>query len=108
MLERPFIVYCDFECSLIPTETSDKIAKHAPNSAASYFVCTFDNIRNKYYKFEGIDCVQNMIEQLRLLAARCVKEQQENTTMQLTVEDVKNNKKAKLCYICNGAFTGSK
>ena len=77
MLERPVIVYADFECSLIPTVMSDKIAQHAPNSAATYFVCTFDSTRNKYYKFEGADCVQNMIEQLRLLAARCVKEQQE-------------------------------
>jgi hypothetical protein len=73
MLERPFIVYCDFECSLIPTDMSDKIAKHEPNSAAAYFVCTCDNSRNQYYKFEGRDCVQNMLEQLRLLATRCVK-----------------------------------
>ena len=52
MLERPFIVYCDFECSLIQTDMSDKIALHAPNSAAAYFVCTFDHSRNQYYKFE--------------------------------------------------------
>jgi len=51
-LERPFIVYADFECSLIPTEMSDKIAKHAPNSAAAYFVCTFDSNRNKYYLYD--------------------------------------------------------
>ncbi len=44
---------CDFECSLIPTDMSDKIAKHEPNSAAAYSVCTFDNRRNDYYKFEG-------------------------------------------------------
>jgi hypothetical protein len=43
MLERPFIVYADFECSLIPTDMSDKIAQHEPNSACAYFVCTFDN-----------------------------------------------------------------
>ena len=51
MLERPFIVYADFECSLIPTDMSDKIAKHEPNSASAYFVCTFDNSRNRLYKF---------------------------------------------------------
>ena len=107
MLERPFIVYCDFECSLIPTEMSDKIALHTPNSAAAYFVCTFDHSRNQYYKFEGRDCVQNMLEQLRLLATRCVKEQQENTKMELTAADVKDFKKAKVCSICGGAFTES-
>ena len=105
MLERPFIAYCDFECSLIPTEMSDKIALHEPNSAAAYFACTFDHNRNQYYKFEGKDCVQNMLEQLRLLASRCVKEQQENTKMEITAEDAKNYKKAKCCYICNRAFT---
>ncbi len=38
MLERPFIVYADFECSLIPTERSDKIARHEPHSASCCFV----------------------------------------------------------------------
>jgi hypothetical protein len=107
MLERPFIVYCDFECSLIPTNMSDKIAQHEPNSAAAYFVCTFDNTRNQYYKFEGKDCVQNMLEQLRLLGSRCVKEQQENTKMELTEQDKRNHFRAKTCYICEGAFTES-
>ena len=75
MLERPFVVTCDFECSLVKTEMSDNIARHEPNSAAAYFVCTFDSSRNKYYKFEGRDCVLNLIEQLRLLATRCIEEQ---------------------------------
>jgi hypothetical protein len=69
---------------------SDKIALHAPNSAAAYFVCTFDTTRNQYYKFEGKDCVQNMLEQLRILATRCVKEQQENAKMELTEQDKRN------------------
>ncbi len=54
-------------------------SKHEPNSAAAYFVFTFDNSRSQYYKFEGRDCMQNVLEQLRLLATRCVEEQQENT-----------------------------
>ncbi len=53
MLERLFIVYSDFECSLTPTDMNDIIALHTPNSAATYFVCTFDHSRNQYYKFEG-------------------------------------------------------
>ena len=56
-LERPFIVYADFECLLIPTDMSDKIARHEPNSASCYFVCTFDSSRNKLWNFEGSDCV---------------------------------------------------
>ena len=104
MLERPFIVTCDFECSLIKTEMSDKIARHEPNSAAAYFVCTFDSSRNKYYKFEGRDCVLNLIEQLRLLASRCVEEQRKNERMVMTEEDEKNFRKATVCSICGGPF----
>lgn len=69
-------MYADFECSLIPTDMSDKIAKREPNGACCYFVCTFDSSRNILYTFEGRDCVVNVIERLRLLASRCVKEQQ--------------------------------
>jgi len=105
MLERPFIVYADFECSLIPTDMPDKVARHEPNSAAAYFVCTFDNSRNKLYKFEGRDCVINMIEQLRLLASRCVKEQQKNQEMEMTNEDWKMHKSAHQCYLCEEPFT---
>ena len=105
MLERPFIVYADFECALVPTDMADKVAKHEPNSACAYFVCTFDNSRNKLYTFEGRDCVINMIEQLRLLGSRCVKEQRENTEMIMTKEDWKTHKNATQCYLCGGDFT---
>ena len=108
MLERPFIVYCDFECSLVKTEMSDKIAQHEPNSAAAYFVCTFDSSRNKYYKFEGKDCVVNLIEQLRLLANRCVEEQRKNERMIMTAKDHANFNSATKCYICEGSFRNEK
>ena len=48
-----------------------------------------------------------MLEQLRLLATRCVKEQQENANMTLTEQDKRNHFRAKTCYICEGAFTES-
>ena len=73
-LERPFIVYADFERSLIPTDMVDKIARHEPNSAAAYFACTFDKSRNKYYKFEWQDCVYNLITQLREISESCMLE----------------------------------
>ena len=107
MMERPFICYCDFECSLIPTGMSDKIARHEPNSAMLYFVCTFDDSRNKLYKFEGGNCVINLLEQLRLLAKRCILEMQHNQEMVLTPEDEDNFNNATLCSICNKPFTES-
>ena len=105
MLERPFIVYADFECSLIPTGMSVEIARHEPNSASCYFVCSFDSSRNKLYTFEGRDCVINVIEQLRLLGARCVKEQQKNERMIMTANDENDFQKAKNCSICGCCFT---
>ena len=62
MLQRPFIVYADFECSIIPNKDPNKIARHVPNSAMFYFACTYDSSRNKLYTFEGADCVADMIK----------------------------------------------
>ncbi len=86
---------------------SDKISKHESTAAAAHFVCTFDNRQNQYHKFECKDCVQHMLEQLRVLARRCVEGQQENTKMKLTTEDTRNDFRAKTCYIFEGAFTES-
>ena len=103
MVERPFIVYCDFECSLVKTEMSDNIARHEPNSAAAYFACAFDCSRNRYYKFEGRNCALNVIEQLRFLATRCVEEQRQ-TRMVATEEDEENFKKSTSCNVCSKPF----
>jgi hypothetical protein len=46
MLERPFIVYADTECTLEKTNDEHKLSKHVGNSVCYYFVCTFDNSRN--------------------------------------------------------------
>ena len=104
MMERPFVVYADFECSLLPTDMADKVAKHEPNSAMCYFVCTYDSSRNKLYKFEGVDCVINMIEQLRVLSKRCIEEMQHNQDMKLTEADKKDFCNATQCHICKGPF----
>ena len=47
--EKSYIVYADFECSLCPSNDVDKIAYHKPNSACFYFVCTYDNTKNKLW-----------------------------------------------------------
>ena len=52
-----------------------------------YFVCTFDSSRNKLIFFEGRDCGINMIEQMRVLAKRCIDEMRKNQDMQLTEAD---------------------
>ena len=80
LLERPFIVYADFESSLIPIEqskqinilTSEKISRHKANSACCYFVCTYDSSRNKLYEFIGENCVIDLLNTLKILADDCI------------------------------------
>ena len=61
MLQRPFICYADFECSITTKKDPNKIAKHVPNSAMFYVVCTYDDSNNKLCKLEGEDCYIKMI-----------------------------------------------
>ena len=59
---RPYVVYADTECSLIPSDDDSlgrnpsehgvrhdrsKLATHVPNSACVYFVCNYDETQNK-------------------------------------------------------------
>ena len=57
MIERPFMVYADTECSLCQTGDEEKIARHEANSACFYFVCTFDTSRNRLWKHVVPDCI---------------------------------------------------
>ena len=105
-LQRPYIVYADFECSIIPNKDDDnKVAKHVVNSAMFYFVCTYDNSKNKVYTFEGEDCVIKMIRKLRYIGFDCIKKMQQNTEMELTLQDQINFNTASKCYLCNECFT---
>ena len=105
MLQRPYIVYADFECSIIPNDDPEKIAKHMPNSAMFYFVCTYDNSKNKLYKFDGPNCVVDMLRKLRSIGFNCILEMQLNAEMKLTDEDQNNFNNATKCYLCNECFT---
>jgi hypothetical protein len=106
MLTRPWIVYADFEASLVKTQRTDgKTHRHKPNSVGIHLVCTFDETRNEYHQFNGADCVVEMIKKLRELSERCIEELRENQEMVLTREDKINFKDAETCYLCEGEFT---
>ena len=64
---RPYIVYADFECTLIP-EGNNKIARHVANSACFYFVCSYDSSKNRLWHSVGENCVQEMLIELNALA----------------------------------------
>jgi hypothetical protein len=108
LLTRPFIVYADFEASLIKTHRTDgNTHRHIRNSAAFHLVCTFDNTRNEYHKFNGEDCAVQMIKTSNEIAERCIADMRTNKAMTLSKEDQKDFQNAQTCYLCDGGFTES-
>ena len=103
-LERPYIVYGDFECSNCPTGDKERITCHKPNSACFYFVCTYDSSQNYLWHSVGENCVIEMILELDKLAQKCIKNMKNNTEMILSKEDKSKFYNAKCCHICNKAF----
>ena len=103
-LERPFIVIADLESSLEKTGREDRIHKHVPNSCCYYFMCSFDPSRNALRAFEGEDCVEDMIVELKELADACVLEMKGNEEMVMTARDTEDFKDATCCGICKDPF----
>ena len=75
---------------------------HKANSACFYFVCTFDNSRNRLWYNIGEDCVYQMIIELNKLAEECIAEMKENNRMIMTPEDEIDFTNSEFCHICNG------
>ena len=75
-LQRPYIAYADFECSLCePSETDrNKLKIHKPNSALFYLVCSHDHSKNRLWHTTGDDCVVKLILELFKTAKDCIKE----------------------------------
>ena len=105
MLERPSMVYADFESSLRPTGESHKIHIHEANSAWCSVVCTCDSSRNKLYEFIGEKCViELLLNTLKILADTCIEEMQ-NTDILMSRLDEHKFSCVDERYICNGSFT---
>ena len=72
MLERPFYVIYDGECSLCPTDDDERIARHEPNSQAFYLVCTCDYSKNRLWKYVGEDCAEKLLIELTNTWKECL------------------------------------
>jgi hypothetical protein len=100
MITRPFMVYADFEASLVKVHRTDgKTHKHVPNSAAFHFVCTHDETRNEYHQFTGEDCVVQLVTKLQELSERCWVKMRMNQEMTISREDKKQFKDSTTCYM---------
>ena len=81
MLERPYVVYADTECSLIPTNNANNVAQHVATSDCFYVRCTYDHTKNRMWSHVGEDRVYEMILELPALAAECIDKIKETNQM---------------------------
>ena len=108
MLERPFYVIYDGECSLCPTDDDERIARHEPSSQAFYLVCTHDYSKNRLWEYVGEDCVEKLLVELYNTWQECLKEMKKNVKMSLIEEQAHIYKYSQRCHICNQPFLFSK
>ena len=106
MIERPYIVYAACECSLIPTNGKYNIAKHVPNSACFFLVCSYDAGQNVMWQATGEYCVAKMVVELGSLATKCIAKMKEMEPMNLTRSELSKHYNAKHCHICSRSFDG--
>ena len=108
-LERPYIVYADCESTLEKVDKqvcghTELLHKHKINSCCYYFVCTYDSSKNKLKTFEGDNCIEDMVIELKELSDECIEEMQKNEKMVLSKEDKFKFWNARCCSICNEPF----
>ena len=56
-VERPYVVYADSECSLLPSEEQGILHNQGPNSTSFYVVDTFNTEHNYDWEYVGKYCV---------------------------------------------------
>ena len=68
-VKRPYIVYADIECSLVPTGLVDKI----------YFVCDDDpTTQNRVWYVIGPNSIVHMLVELAKLSDECISKMKKN------------------------------
>ena len=108
-MERPYSIYADCESTLEQIDIkqgddSSLINKHKVNTCCYYFVCNFDDSKNKLKTFEGDNCIEDMIVELHELSNTCIEEMRNNQELIMTKGNKKNFFNATKCSICNGEF----
>ena len=82
MLERPYVVYADFEATnykykdkeaIAKESTSRRLTRHVPNSVCSYIICTHDYSKNELWSYVGKDCVVKMLHKLNAASKRVIR-----------------------------------
>ena len=80
-LKRPYTVYADTKCSMVPTGLTDTTHNHVPNSACVYFVCDYDPTQNRLWYDIGPTCIVNMLVELTKLSDERITKRKKNQEM---------------------------
>ena len=97
--KRPYIIYADTECSLVPTGLKDKTHKHVPNSACFCLVCDYDPTQNRLEYNIGENCIVDMLVAMTEISDRCIEHMQKTETVTPS-EDMMDFKNATHRSIC--------
>ena len=110
MNRNPYKVYADFESILVKREqidTEDKTIILNDHVAVSYclYFKSYDSKDNKIIKYKGLDCVDNLFEELKKIEKFVIKDIDSNRVpIKMTTEDELNFKSSKVCYLCLQEF----
>ena len=99
-LRRPYIIYADTECSLVPTGLKDKTRKYIPNSACFYLVCDHDPSQNRLEYYIGENCILDMLIEMTKISDKCIEQMKKNKKMVMSAEDMMDSRHATHCSIC--------
>ena len=86
--QRPYVIYADTECSLVPTGLHDKTHKHIPNSACFYLVCDHDPSQNRLEYYIGENCIVDMLVEMIEISDKCIKQTKKNQKMVVSAENM--------------------
>ena len=108
MQRSPFIIYCDFESMLIPSE--DAIQEHKPMSFCYHVVSDVPQYKDFIpYVYKGEDVIKHFINKIleeEIKIMNIMNEIIENPAQIIMSSiDITNFNGATTCYLCENAFT---
>ena len=93
-LRRPYIIYADTECSLVPTGLKDKTRKYIPNSPCFYIVCYHDPSQSRLEYYIGGHCIVDKLIEITEISDQCIAQMKKNKKMVMSAEDMMDFKNA--------------
>lgn len=94
----PYCIYADIEAIQIKNDTNEKI--HKPLAFGMFVLPD-----NKYYYFDGIDCIAKGLQKIEGIAKSISKDFTGKPMNQITIYEQNDYNNANNCYLCYQQFT---